>query len=138
MVTIGGGEEFGWRGYLLDRIQSRWKLWQADLFIIIIHSLWHLPLFFISMAAQSQYSFWVFLAFGASFTMLSNTIYRQTGGSLLAAIVLHGVVNASLDVFPPVGPFVSGANWPMLVVALVYGLLALWKRSHASRRTSSR
>jgi membrane protease YdiL (CAAX protease family) len=126
MVTIGGGqEEYGWRGYLLERLQERWKPWQADLILTGIHSFWHLPLFFIAVTAQSTYPFWVFLAFGIGFTPLINGIYRQTDGSLLAAILFHGLVNAGLDTFPPIGPAISGANWPFLLVGLCYIILAL-------------
>jgi len=126
MVTIGGGqEEYGWRGYLLPRLESRWKPWQADLIMIIVHTLWHLPLFFIATAAQSTYPFWVFLVFGSGFTLLVNRVYRSTGGSLLAAIVFHGLVNAGLDTFPPVGAAVRGENWPFLLAGLFCAVLAL-------------
>jgi membrane protease YdiL (CAAX protease family) len=129
MVTIGGGqEEYGWRGYLLPRLDSRWKPWQADLFLIVVHSLWHLPLFFISATAQSTYPFWVFLVFGSGLTMIINRVYRSTGGSLLAAILFHGMVNAGLETFPPVGAAVGGANWPFLLAGLCYAVLAWMTR----------
>jgi len=126
MVTIGGGqEEYGWRGYLLPHLDLRWSPWQADLFLIMVHTLWHLPLFFISATSQSTYPFLVFLAFGSGFTLLINRVYRSTGNSLLAAILFHGLVNAGLDTFPPIGTAVGGANWPFLLAGLLYALLAL-------------
>jgi len=126
MATIGGGqEEYGWRGYLLGQLERRWTPWQADLLMAAIHSLWHLPLFFITMTMQSRYPFWVFLAFGFGFTLLANQLYRRTKGSLLAAVTFHGLVNAGLNTFPLVGPAVAGATWPFLLVGLVYALLAM-------------
>jgi membrane protease YdiL (CAAX protease family) len=126
MVTLGGGqEEYGWRGYLLSQLDSRWKPWQADLFLIGMHSLWHLPLFFISTTVQSTYPFWVFLVFGGGFTLLINRVYHATGSSLLAAILFHGLVNAGLDTFPPVGAAVGRADWPLLLAGLCYAALAL-------------
>lgn len=126
MVTIGGGqEEYGWRGYLLSQLERRWQPWQADLLMAAIHSLWHLPLFFITMTMQSRYSFWVFLAFGFGFTLLANLLYRRTKGSLLAVVAFHGLVNTGLDIFPLVGPAVAGAAWPFLLVGLLFALLAL-------------
>jgi len=126
MVTIGGGqEEYGWRGYLLGQLEKHWQPWQADLILTVIHSLWHLPLFFITMTLQSGYSFWVFLAFGFGFTLLANQLYRRTRGSLLAVVCLHGLVNAGLDIFPLVGPAVAGVAWPFLLVGLFFALLAL-------------
>jgi membrane protease YdiL (CAAX protease family) len=110
MVTIGGGqEELGWRGYLLDRLQICYKPWQADLILTLIHSVWHLPLFSITMTMQSHYTFWLFLVFGLGFTLLINKIYRQTHAGFLSAIVFHGQVNAGLDTFPPIGPTMGEA-----------------------------
>lgn len=129
MVTIGGGqEEYGWRGYLLPRLQENWNPWQADLILIVVHTLWHLPLFFIASAAQSTYPFWVFFVFGSGFTLLINQLYRLTGGSLLAAIFFHGFVNAGLDTFPPIGGAVGGANWPFLLAGVCYFFVALLLR----------
>jgi membrane protease YdiL (CAAX protease family) len=124
MLTIGGGqEEYGWRGYLLPRLDERWKPWQTDLVMILVHVCWHLPLFLISYTAQSQYPFWLLLAFGIGFTPLINRIYRQTG-SILAAILFHGFTNTSLDLFPPVGAAVNHSWVPLLLVGLLFGLVA--------------
>lgn len=134
MVTIGGGqEEFGWRGYLLGQLQKHWNPWQVDMIMTVIHSAWHLPLFFITMTIQSHYSFWIFLVFGAGFTLLINQIYRQTNGSLLTAVLFHGLVNAGLDTFPPIGPAVGEATWPFLLVGLLFALLALAIRPRMER-----
>lgn len=126
MVTVGGGqEEYGWRGYLLPRLDARWKRWQADVFIIVAHTFWHLPLFFIAYTMQSQYPFWLFLAFGIGFTPLINQLYRNTGSSILAAILFHGLINAGLEIFSPVGTSVNNSTLPLLLVGVLYGLLAL-------------
>jgi membrane protease YdiL (CAAX protease family) len=37
------GEEFGWRGFLLPRLQARWGALAAALAIGIIWGVWHLP-----------------------------------------------------------------------------------------------
>ena len=68
----------------------------------------------------------VFLAFGIGFTPLINRVYQHTGGSILAVILFHGLVNAGLDIFPPVGPWVNGSSLPLLFVGVFYGLLAGW------------
>jgi membrane protease YdiL (CAAX protease family) len=121
MVTIGGGqEEYGWRGYLLDQLDEKRKTWQTDLIMVIFHSFWHLPLFFISYTAQYYYPFWVFLLFGTGFTLLSNSLYRKTDGSILAAILFHGFVNTGLEIFPPVGPFVHFSYGALIIIAILY------------------
>lgn len=126
MVTIGGGqEEYGWRGYLVQKLDARWRPWQVDLFLIPIHAFWHLPLFFIAYTFQSQYPFWLFLLFGIGFTPLINWIYRRTGGSILAAILFHGLVNAGLDLFPSVGPMVNHSPLPLLFIGIFFGLVTM-------------
>jgi membrane protease YdiL (CAAX protease family) len=126
MVTIGGGqEEYGWRGYFLPRLDQHWKSWQTDVILIVLHSFWHLPLFFIAYTMQSQYPFWLFLAFGIGFTLLINRVFRRTGGSILAVVIFHGLVNAGLEIFPAVGTAVNNSSLPLLSIGFLYGLLAL-------------
>src|SRR5256712_11729930 len=47
VLLIGGplGEEFGWRGFLLQRVQPRFGMLGASFLIGIISAFWHLPLF---------------------------------------------------------------------------------------------
>jgi CAAX protease family protein len=40
-------EEFGWRGYVLDRLQLRWSALKSSLILGFIWAIWHWPLFFI-------------------------------------------------------------------------------------------
>jgi len=137
MVTIGGGqEEYGWRGFLLPRLDEFLPVWQTNLLMIPLHACWHLPLFIITYTMQSQYSFWLFLIFGIGFTPLINRVFRSTGGSFIAAILFHGLTNAGLDVFPPVGPYVNHSPIPLLIITtllITSNLLLIgkntWKRS---------
>lgn len=125
MVTIGGGqEEYGWRGFLLPRLLDRFRPWQADLILIPVHALWHLPLFINTYTIQSQYPFWLFLAFGFGFTLLINRVYQRTGGSILAAILFHGLVNTGLEIFPLVGTWVNDSPLPLLMAGILFGAAA--------------
>ncbi len=138
MLTIGGAqEEFGWRGYLLPQLDKIVKPWQADLFLTLFHVCWHIPLFFIAYTSQYHYSFWLFLAFGAGFTLLINTIYRGNEGSILAAVIFHGLTNAGLEIFPPVGSAVSHSPLPLLLIAFCYTLIAVLIRSLPSATLQS-
>ncbi|MGD2148235.1 MAG: CPBP family intramembrane metalloprotease, partial [Anaerolineae bacterium] len=42
-----GLEELGWRGYMLERVQTAWGRVWGSLIVGIFHALWHLPTFFI-------------------------------------------------------------------------------------------
>ena len=38
-------EEIGWRGYALERLQTRWNALTSSLIVGLVWALWHLPLF---------------------------------------------------------------------------------------------
>ena len=48
-------EEFGWRGFLTDRLFRKDKLLQASLFIGFIWGIWHLPLYFYPAQIQHDW-----------------------------------------------------------------------------------
>lgn len=96
-------EELGWRGYLLDRLQARWKPLEASLILGVFHTFWHLPLFWMVGTNQSRYGFgvdgWLFLAFMVSCSIFSTWCYNNNDQSILAVILLHTVTNLCLDIF---------------------------------------
>lgn len=140
VLLIGGptGEEFGWRGYLLQRVQPRAGLLGAAFVIGIISAFWHLPLFFISAAIQSHLPFALFLVRTIALSIISTWIYNGTRRSLLFVLLFH----ASLNTWPntlyvlqedgSLGPYISTSiiycGWAAQLVIL--GLL----RGHAERR----
>ena len=55
ILFLGGPlqEEFGWRGYALDRLQEKYNALVSSVILGFIWGLWHLPLFF--MPRQEMY-----------------------------------------------------------------------------------
>ena len=45
IVLAGLGEEYGWRGFLLPRLQRDHNAVVSSLIVGFFHSLWHIPLF---------------------------------------------------------------------------------------------
>lgn len=95
------GEEFGWRGYALPRLQAKSGAVPASLVIGAAWSFWHLPLFFMPGEAQFHVPFIVFLVeTGIGWSVLMTWLYNRSGGSLLTALLFHGAGNFALNMAP--------------------------------------
>jgi membrane protease YdiL (CAAX protease family) len=89
-LTFGLGEETGWRGYALPRLQRGRSALAATVILWVLWALWHLPLFFYLYDATIIVGFLLGLLAGAiTFTWL----YNSTGGSILLVAVWHAAFN---------------------------------------------
>jgi membrane protease YdiL (CAAX protease family) len=95
LVQVGIGEEVGWRGYALPRLQAAHGALVSSAILGSIWALWHLPLFFDPSTGYSITPFWVFLVFMLPVSVLITWVFNSTGGSVLVVMVLHAVLNAS-------------------------------------------
>lgn len=96
-------EEFGWRGYALDRLQSRWgSALVGSVILGVVWGLWHLPLFVFPTAQEvySRTNILIYILNTIAITIYMTWIYNNTNRSLLSALVLHTVINVSGSVFP--------------------------------------
>jgi membrane protease YdiL (CAAX protease family) len=96
------GEEIGWRGYALPRLQSRMSALSAALILAPIWGMWHLPLF-VAGWLQGDRTLALFAAFLVSAFALSvilTWVYNSTGGSLLMVVLLHATVNLPITLTP--------------------------------------
>jgi membrane protease YdiL (CAAX protease family) len=98
VLLIGGptGEEFGWRGFLLQRVQPVTGVLRAAILIGLITALWHLPLFWIPDTAQSGFPFALFTLRTVALSLISTLLYNGTRRSLLLVLLFH----ASLNTWP--------------------------------------
>jgi len=93
------GEEAGWRGFALPRLQEIHGPVKASLILGIIWSFWHLPLWIISGFSGRDLLIYV-LAFSVSIislTFLLTWISSKTPNSLVPIIITHFSFNASLN-----------------------------------------
>jgi membrane protease YdiL (CAAX protease family) len=115
VLLIGGptGEEFGWRGFLLQRIQPIIGVLWASIAIGLITTLWHLPLFLIPGTAQSYLPLALFTVRTVALSVISTVLYNGTRRSLLFVLVFHASMNTwpnsllVLDAEWTVGPYFS-------------------------------
>jgi membrane protease YdiL (CAAX protease family) len=105
-VVAGLGQELGWAGYLLPRLQARSNALVASFVRAILAGIWHLPLLIYARLehpalASFPYSGWIaqmgfpfalavlFLMFLVPWSILYTWIFNNTQGSLLLVALLH-------------------------------------------------
>lgn len=95
VVLVSLGEEVGWRGYALPALQARYGALLSSVVLGTMWALWHLPLFFNPDMFYSNMPFVVQLAIQIPMAILFTWVFNSTGGSVLLAILLHSMINAS-------------------------------------------
>ena len=114
------GEEIGWRGYVLPRLQSRMSALSAALLIAPLWGLWHLPLWLTGEPDRTPNLYTGFLVSAFALSIIFTWVYNSTGGSLLMIVLLHATVNLPITlVRDDLGP---QATVPVL---LYFGLLVV-------------
>ena len=91
--TFGFGEEIGWRGFALPRLQQRHGALKASLLLAMVWAVWHVPAFFylptyMRLGVGVIPGFVVGLTLGA---ILLTWLYNSTGGSVLAVAIWHAL-----------------------------------------------
>jgi len=98
MLTGAVGEELGWRGFLLSRLDQRVGRSKSALAMGILWSLWHLPVF---LFPDSPYASWPLtpaLLTIAAFGVFMGALYYLGSGSILPTILAHLSLNIVLAI----------------------------------------
>lgn len=103
---LTNGEEMGWRGYVLPRLQAKYNALVASLIVGVIWSVWHLPKFFGTGFSDERSFFWFTVAHLA-LAVLYTWLYNNTRGSLLLVTLFHASGN-TFGVFMPAEFAVTG------------------------------
>ena len=139
MIVPGSalGEEIGWRGYALPRLQTRMSALSASLILGVIWGFYHLPLYFTGQAFRPPSLFAPFVIGIIALSVILTWVYNSTGGSLLLVVLLHATVNLPLTLL--LEPLGSRAMMPfmfyvalMVVAAIVVVIVA--GHAHLSRK----
>jgi uncharacterized protein len=135
-VFFGGGplgEEPGWRGFALPRMQGRYGPLWGTLLLGVIWTGWHLP-DFLSPSAQgggpgSSFAtfltnFTIFFGLVMALAIILTWVFNHTRGSILIAILAHASINTPQLAMVPLFPAVDVTS--MNLAALIgFGVPAL-------------
>jgi hypothetical protein len=122
------GEEIAWRGYLQPRLIDRWSPALSSVVLGLIWSFWHLPAFFIPDWRHGLELPLFVVLHPLSTIVISYGMYylwKNTGGSLLVAVLFHGCLNWAANSLQP--EFVDPVVLYLGKIA-VFGLWALIAR----------
>ena len=100
-IAAGIGEEFGWRGFLLPRLQTRHNALVSGLIVGVAWATWHVPMFFIKGTSQYEQglqggllpAILAYSAFVIAQSVQFTWLFNNTRGSVLLAAVFHGASN---------------------------------------------
>jgi membrane protease YdiL (CAAX protease family) len=102
-------EEFGWRGFALDRLIVRYGFWPGSVILGFIWGIWHLPWYF--YPGNGQYIAWraspihgiMFVAMSITLSCIVSIVYLKTNRSIMAGAFVHMISNfftGSMLIYP--------------------------------------
>ena len=122
------GEEPGWRGFALPRLQSKWSPLASTALLGLLITGWHLPLVFMPQFDLSLPD----IATTVAVTFWYSWLFNRTGGSVLLTLIAH-VTEGSVNFqgLWPAGPDADRTTWTWLITwaLLVVALLIFDRKS---------
>lgn len=134
LIFFGGGplgEEIGWRGFALPRMQARYGALRATLLLGVLWTFWHLPHFLTTAQRGGPGSnlsilyinLPIFLLLVMSSAVIITWVFNHTKESLFIAMLLHTSINTfSLILALFSSPMVMSTDLP---AAIGLGILAI-------------
>jgi len=123
------GEEPGWRGFALPRLQKQYGPLVGTLILGALHGLWHLPVYFIpGSILEGPFNLTAFAANTGlliAMTLIWTWLFNNTGQSVFFAMFVHGVSNATSGLIPQLLPDTTGDPWAGFKIAVVFALLLI-------------
>jgi membrane protease YdiL (CAAX protease family) len=128
VLILGGalGEEPGWRGFALPRLQSLHGPLVGSLILGPLWALWHLPLFFTPWNELTAFNVVVFVLATTCLAIMYTWVFNNTKGSVLMAILIHASFNASVTgIVAPLFPAPMLSDYGLLPILGGFGALAV-------------
>jgi len=120
-------EEFGWRGYAIERLQLRWGALTTSIIIGLLWGLWHLPLRYFPGGVElySSIPLWVFMSNTVTLSIMMTWLYNNSRDSIFTGVVFHVMLNLSPSIFP-FGQTELGVYFNMILNAIVAFLVVVY------------
>jgi len=134
-LVCGGplGEEPGWRGFALPRLEQRSGPLAGTLLLGVLWGLWHLPLFLLIPGYNGAGTglmgilipFIAFVIAVVAYAVILTWVFNNTRGSLGLSILLHASINTASGMLPLLFPSLEGTLLLGLSRLLVWVVMAV-------------
>jgi membrane protease YdiL (CAAX protease family) len=144
------GEETGWRGFALTRLQESYHPLASSLIIGFFHGLWHLPVYLLVMGPVASGPFDL-VKFATdvvalmSITIIWTWVFNNAKGSILFAVLLHASLNAAqawmgslIPNYPQDALDMASGIYVYIVVALALILITNGRLGYPSNTTDQK
>jgi uncharacterized protein len=131
------GEELGWRGTALPRMQTRWSPLISSLILGFLWGLYHLPSFLLSGLPLKNMPLIPFMISALGLTIIVTWTFNHTKGSLILVFLYHFSFNFIGNAF---GIFGYPALFWMLTISMMsmaVAIIFLDKKRFTTRATIS-
>lgn len=124
LLFLTPGEEIGWRGFALPRLQERLGSLGGTLLLAALWLGWQAPLFFMIGTAQVGRNLIVYALALLAWSLIMTWLYNSSGGSILTAVLFH----TSVNVVGYTLPFDAGLTVLLVLLLLGCGAIMLYPR----------
>lgn len=129
LMLFGGGlEEAGWRYILQPELDEKIGYALSAIIVSAIWAVWHLPLFFIAGAGQSEMSFGLFAIGVIGLTFVLGALKKITK-SVFLCVLFHSLVNAGRGAFIFNDTLAGVVVMAALLVSISVCTVALYERN---------
>lgn len=123
------GEEPGWRGFALPRLQRQYGPLIGTLILGVLHGIWHLPVYFVPGAIlEGPFDLTAFAANTGlliAMTVIWTWFFNHAGQSVFFAMFVHGVSNATSSLIPQLIADPTGDPWASFKMGAAVALLLI-------------
>jgi membrane protease YdiL (CAAX protease family) len=140
-ITFGGfvvvGEELGWRGFVLPKLQTRHTDLVASLIVGLVWGLWHIPNLWPFQPNREPADLLFFMADIIVISIIYTWLYARSHESLFLICLFHASYDTMVMYASATIPFLRATRgYELLVILLTAGVIVLcngWKHfTHTS------
>jgi membrane protease YdiL (CAAX protease family) len=133
------GEEIGWRGFALPRMQEKWTALRASLILGVLWTAWHLPFWTIlDELARFGWGYWLLnWAFISACSIYITWLMNNTRNSLLMVLIFHWSFNVLSSGYLPITTIVPA--YTILIAftwVIALGLIGMFGPQRLARESA--